>query len=249
MDGYLDLSEDAPKDPTNINLHTLGTMALIIIIIFGSIFILSSLYSNDLKSKSGAEQSLLFGTREFTREIEGEEFKMIAENYYIITGLVVSRDEFGRYPTDKLSPLDITIAWGELMESDYYRSFNFERRERTVKYRYLFFDEMDPLPHEYITNHISNNHLIFSEEKVNEISKEVQVGDVIKIEGYLVQVYKKQDKDTYLIVWPSSTKKWDLREASSRVLYVEDVTILGSLDLPEHVPIESQEIGDLIWKN
>ncbi|MDY6960162.1 MAG: hypothetical protein SVK08_13505 [Halobacteriota archaeon] len=230
MDGYLDLSEDTPVRSFNIDFHTLITILLIVIIISGSIIILSSLYSNDLKSKSGFEESFLLNSREFEREVVGEEFRMISNEYCVITGLVVEKGTFFRYPEDKLSPLGMTIVWEELMEPDHYNSFNLERRGRTVRYSYQISGDLAPLPREYVTSHIINSNLIFSEEKIKEISEDAQVGDVVKIEGYLIQVYQRQGENNYSVVWPSMTKKWDLGMASSRVIYVEDIENLGSID-------------------
>lgn len=240
IDGYLDLTEETPARFFGIDFRNLLTVALLIIIVIGSIFIISSVYSNDLKSKSGFEETFLLKSREFEREIEGEEFRMISDEYCVITGLVVGKETFVRYPEDKLSPLDMTIVWGELMEPDHLNSLYFDRRGRTVRYSYETSEDLAPLPREYVTGHIINSHLVFSEDDVRIISERAQVGDVVRIEGHVVQIYQKQDdEDTYVVFWPSSTKKWDLGIASSRALYVKDVTILGSLDLKNPAELDS----------
>lgn len=242
--GYIDLSERHTKQRSLITFHNLLTIALIVIIIFGSIFIVSSYSSNDPKFICGTDQTLLLKSKEFNRVVDETDYIIVADRFYSVTGLAVAKEEYKRYNLDKLGPIDITIAWGELMEPDYYKHFNFSLKNREMYWESHFSEDIEPLAYEYCKNHICNYHLIFSDDSAKYKAERVRVGDLVTIEGYLVKVYQNRGDGRYNNVWSKTSSP---QNGFCEVIYVEDVIIKGSLDPPETIYVEPHALGDMLW--
>ena len=147
------------------------------------------------------------------------DIKFIAK--YSISGLAVDVQKYFDFEYGKLSPVDVGMSWGFLVDENdrihWYskgtRFLHFETKD--VKwYRSISYDE--------INKHFSNNHLIPCDEKVMKLCKNIKKGDFIKIEGYLVRS-SWQDEKRREYRWNSSTSREDKGDGACEIIYVTSV--------------------------
>lgn len=119
---------------------------------------------------------------------------------YEITGLVVGTYDFSQTSTlNKLCPVDIGMSWGFLADYNDRVSWNSSGN------RFLsFYTEgtwYKELGHSSLTAYFSNNHIIPSNENIKKLVKKVEVGDYIKLEGYLVNAtYPSKKRKFYFLL-------------------------------------------------
>jgi hypothetical protein len=119
---------------------------------------------------------------------------------YVLEGRVVTRREFRNDPTSAVSPLDLGIVWGDLAEPGYAEAIHFRTAPRAVWYRPGPDAVLSPDWEEQITN----NHLIPANQTVNDALMAVEVGQHVRIRGYLVVVTGDGIRP-----WRSSTRRND----------------------------------------
>lgn len=165
-------------------------------------------------------------TGKTTKIINGAnvEIKYVAK--YSIRGRVVDICEYNNNNNieSALSPKDVGISWGFLAKEINHEKLNWS----SYGNRFLFWNCTDG---EWIgqnggVNKIgeywSNNHLIPKDESVEELIDNIKENDFIKIEGYLVNVYCKQNNGSEFF-WNSSTSRKDSGNGACEVIYVTNV--------------------------
>lgn len=119
---------------------------------------------------------------------------------YTLDGRVVTRREFRHDPTSAISPLDLGIVWGDLARPGGTDDMTFRARPRAVAYSA---DAGARLPGGWETQ-VTNNHLIPASRSVHDALMAVAVGDLVRLQGYLVVVTGEG-----LAPWRSSTRRDD----------------------------------------
>ena len=141
--------------------------------------------------------------------------------YYEITGLAVATHNY--LPTkisNKISPYDVGIVWGELYNNDNWRNLKWIETGN----RFLYWQVKDKEWYQEfgtIEGQYSNNHLIPSDDKIKKKIKKIQKGDIVKITGYLVNLSWNDEKGDYN--WYSSTTRSDTGDGACELIYVTDV--------------------------
>jgi hypothetical protein len=162
-------------------------------------------------------------------EIDGFDYTLTPLYYYEISGLLVHKKDYSWlsiYKRNKALPIDLCLIWGDNVESGVYKSkdLKFTQDFRFCRYRWkgnLNFNK----------NEISNNHLLISNEYINEEVKGLNRGDQVKIIGRLVNVTAKNlsDADSYdprYFELNTSTTRTDTGKGACEIIYVEDFEIL-----------------------
>ena len=142
---------------------------------------------------------------------------------YEIEALVVSTKRYyGSSFADKLSPMDVALAWGSAAEYNTACKIKWSQRGRWYYWRCNESSAFDEAGGSYgISTHSSNNHLIPCDSVVKNQIKRIKVGDHIKIKGYLVNVDATKGNNTYW--WYSSTSREDEGDGACEVIYVTEV--------------------------
>lgn len=119
---------------------------------------------------------------------------------YVLEGRVVTRRTFRNDATSAISPLDLGIVWGDLAKPGRTAGIEFRTAPRAVRYR--------PSPDAVLPadweEQITNNHLIPADPSVLEALMAVEVGQRVRLRGYLVAVTGDQ-----IAPWRSSTRRDD----------------------------------------
>ena len=142
---------------------------------------------------------------------------------YDITGMIVSfrhhdnNSRMHRLASDHLNMLDVCVVWGsnttdvDLSKLDFWNGIftcNVKTRDQVA------WDAFD-------MNKLSNNHLISDDERVREDVQEIQVGDQIRVRGYLA-TYDSPGGYTR----GTSTTRTDTGDGACETIYVERFEIV-----------------------
>lgn len=138
---------------------------------------------------------------------------------YVLEGLVVTRREFRNDTVSGISPLDLGITWGDLSEPARAASVSFNTVPRGVTFRPVAGGAA--LPADWETQ-ITNNHLIPANPAVHDALQQIEVGQTVRISGYLVVV-----TGDGISPWRSSTRRDDHSiYGGCEIILVRDVEIL-----------------------
>ncbi len=130
----------------------------------------------------------------------GDGFEARLLHGYVLEGRVVTRREFRNDATSAVSPLDLGIVWGDLAEPGGTDELSFSTGPRVVWTRY----EPDAILPANWDEQVTNNHLIPANQAVNDALMAVEVGQEVRLSGYLVVVTGDGIRP-----WRSSTRRDD----------------------------------------
>lgn len=130
----------------------------------------------------------------------GDGFEARLLNGYVIEGLVVTRREFRYDATSPVSPLDLGIVWGDLAKPGGIDGLEFRTAPRAIWTRPVSGAD---LPANWVEQ-VTNNHLVPADQRVNDALMDVEVGQHVRIRGYLVEI-----TGDGISPWRSSTKRND----------------------------------------
>jgi len=136
--------------------------------------------------------------------------------------LVLARRDYPVTPADTLSavsPLDLAVAWGAAARSDARDAVELTQSDRRYNWRSRKSDA-GIVGVRYFTRYSGNWHMIPATHDVAQALKSIRVGDVLGIEGDLVQV--EFTNGTY---YRSSTSRDDTGDGACEVVRARSVTI------------------------
>jgi hypothetical protein len=116
-----------------------------------------------------------------------------------------------------LSPVDLALGWGPMSDSDVLRHVEITQSNRFYYWRVKHF----PIPRKQIETHSANMHLIPAHERINAALSAVRTGQVVRIEGYLVEA-----RATDGWHWRSSLTREDTGVGACEVVWVEKLSTL-----------------------
>ncbi|MBR0134538.1 hypothetical protein IJM16_04765 [Candidatus Saccharibacteria bacterium] len=146
---------------------------------------------------------------------------------YTVWGLVMNNTSYNSDSLyDKMSPLDIGLAWGEMAENNHLIKWVRGYRHVTASinaYSGMFIRQDD----EKLFKQYSNNHLIFTDPELLKKAQGLQLGDYVKIQGYLVdaEAHKSNEPAIKYNLYTSLTRD-DEGEDSREVILVTKLEIL-----------------------
>ena len=149
------------------------------------------------------------------------DFTLTSGYDYTLAGKVVGRHEFPKTPPDGIIALDLAVANGDLLKNGNLQFFTFTMGDHTLKYSYDV-PVYTGLTGEYIDEHISNNHLVFTDPAREDAVKEAEVGDCLIITGKLVDIRGTSGGQTF--TGKTSTVRNDEYPEGCEVILVESFT-------------------------
>jgi len=133
---------------------------------------------------------------------------------YKISGVLVSKRKYIRGADSRISPYDFALVWGSL--PNILPLLKFEQTYRYCLYKY---NESLPVDLAYLQTHMSNNHLIPSNNNIRRALSTFRKGDLVEIEGFLVNV-------SYNIArrgssnWNTSLVRTDTGDGACEIIYI-----------------------------
>lgn len=116
----------------------------------------------------------------------------------------------------EVSPLDLALGWGPMADREFLASLDVSQRDRWyyVNWRDFAVDARQ------VIEHSANTHILPANPEVAAQLANVSAGDVVRLQGYLVEV-TAEDGWT----WRSSLTRHDTGDGSCEVLWVEAVEV------------------------
>lgn len=111
-----------------------------------------------------------------------------------------------------LSPIDLVLGWGPMSDSGVLSQIRISQSNR---FYYWHVDQF-PIPREAIETHSANMHMIPADDVIEAQLKQVHVGQLVKIEGYLVQANAKDG-----FYWKSSLTRQDTGAGACELVFVK----------------------------
>lgn len=121
---------------------------------------------------------------------------------------------FGREA--QLSPIDYALGWGQMSDEAVLSKINISQGNR---FYFWHVDEF-PIPREAIETQSANMHMIPADGLVEKRLKSVRVGQVVQINGYLVEA---KANDGWR--WKSSLTRNDTGNGACEVLLVQSIEL------------------------
>ena len=113
----------------------------------------------------------------------------------------------------KFSPIDYAVSWGLFAEPEIARHITVNQYDRYLNWK---IDRL-PVPAEQAMQMVSNMHIIPANPKIAKDIQKVKRGDLVRLEGELVEV-KDQD-----LVWTSSLTPTDTGDGACEVFRVSSI--------------------------
>jgi uncharacterized membrane protein len=159
-------------------------------------------------------------------QVGNTEVNMLKKAKYKIIGRVVSTEEHSTDGIDDLlSPRDLALSWGLMSLDRNHKKVEYDSNGREYTYRIAdnsLLDEYGSLRAVFTST--SNNHIIPANDELKKILNEIKVGNVVLIEGYLVNLeWNENDGKHY---WKSSTRRDDTRDHSCELIYTTSIKVV-----------------------
>ena len=135
---------------------------------------------------------------------------------FSLTARVLSRDNYRFDAESDLSPTDLAFGWGRMSDSAVLRYIDISQSGRFYYWRVRTF----PIPEREIEMHSANMHMLPANALVAYELKRVRVGDVVTLDGMLVEADKPGGWR-----WRSSMTRDDTGDGACEVVYVQDLSI------------------------
>ena len=151
----------------------------------------------------------------FYKEYDGITFTLEPVATFSGSFLVVSTRYHYQSPTDKLSPVDLCVIWGELAEPEHREHVHFSIQ--AARWCSISWDSSIGLDEGYVDSHFANIHVIPVNENVLKALKSVKTEQSIHVEGFLVNVYRHEK-----CIWRTSLSRTD---SDCEFLYLTKIVI------------------------
>lgn len=135
---------------------------------------------------------------------------------FTLTARVLARDDYHFDPESDLSPTDLAFGWGRMSDSAVLRHIDISQSGRFYYWRTRSF----PIPEREIETHSANMHMLPANAQVARALKRVRKGDVVTLEGFLVEADKAGGWR-----WRSSLTRNDTGDGACELVYVRQLAI------------------------
>ena len=155
-------------------------------------------------------------------EIETDEGTVTLEPLasFDVSAVVAGWERYRFDASSFLSPVDLTLIWGDLPEEPYKSQVSYGQVTRY----YFWKTPARELDLDYIQSHSSNMHMIPSTRNLRRALLAVDEGDAVRIRGLLVNASTEQG-----FTWKSSTSRKDSGPGACELVWVEEVQIGGKV--------------------
>ncbi len=155
------------------------------------------------------------GGEPFTHEAGGRTFRLVPRASYDVAARVGATERYRSGAAGALIPWDFVLTWGAVTKEPAWSHVSYLQTGRFYNWRCD--DTLDP---SYVASHSANTHLIPADGRIASALSHVRRGDVVRLEGDLVDV---EGPDGF--VWKTSLTRTDTGAGACETLYVRAVTI------------------------
>lgn len=135
---------------------------------------------------------------------------------FALTARVLARDDYRFDAGAGLSPVDLALGWGRMSDSAVLRYVDISQGARFYRWQVRSF----PIPRREIETHSANMHLIPADAGIARTLKRVRAGDVVTLEGWLVDATRGDGW-----AWRTSMTRDDTGAGACELVYVRALDI------------------------
>lgn len=136
---------------------------------------------------------------------------------FTIQARVLSTEHYRFDRGAELSPVDLALGWGPMSDENVLSKLRISQSNRWFHWQTDDF----PIPRREIETNSANMHMIPANEEIEEKLKAIEEGQIVRINGYLVNV---EADDGWR--WSSSLSREDTGAGACELVWVESVSIL-----------------------
>ena len=134
-----------------------------------------------------------------------------------IRARVLSAEPYYLHREGDLSPLDLALGWGVMSDTAVLDHIAISQGSRWYRTKYKL---PAPIPDQQIISNSSNMHMIPAGPDIDRSLKELRIGDIILLKGFLVDV----DHDSGWR-WRTSMRRTDTGGGACEIVFVESLRV------------------------
>lgn len=138
---------------------------------------------------------------------------------FSLTARVLSRADYSWDRAAALSPTDFAFGWGPMSDSSVLAGLKIWQSGRW--YYYQWNTPQPPIPLPEIIHTSANMHMIPADSTVRAQIKRVRVGDIVHLQGELIEARGKDGS-----IWRSSMSRDDTGDGACEVVYVRSLVVM-----------------------
>ncbi len=144
-------------------------------------------------------------------------FKIVPKAKINMEVRVLSRKDYYFDTFTELTPTDVVFGWGPMSDERNLKKLMVRQSERSFHWEMT----KPPIKQQEMWRNAANMHLIPSNGIIEEKVMDLRKGNIVKIEGYLVNAESKQGWEL-----KTSLSRKDLGSDASELLWINNMTIL-----------------------
>lgn len=164
-----------------------------------------------LASNEPQQGSPISGSAE---SINGYQITQLAS--FNIQARVLSAEHYHFDREADLAPVDLALGWGRMSDEAVLSQIQISQSNRF----YFWHVDQFPIPRVEIETHSANMHMVPADDHVKKILKSVRAGQVVKIEGYLIEAHGTDGWH-----WKSSLTRDDTGNGACELVLVKSIRL------------------------
>jgi hypothetical protein len=146
--------------------------------------------------------------------LDNDDYTITAIASYDIKARVLSKKSYD----DDIVPEDLALGWRNMSSNELLDTLTITQSDRF----YFWHANQDNFPRHDIETQSANTHLVYRDKSIAKKIKEIKIGNVVHITGYLVNI---KDKKKFLY-WNTSLTRDDIGKGACELLYITDIKII-----------------------
>ena len=148
---------------------------------------------------------------------EFNDYQLTKKARFEIRARVLSSEPYYFRRESDLSPLDLALGWGVMSDQGLLDQLDVSQSSRWYRWRYA---QAIPVSNQQIIASSSNMHMIPARPSVERSLKKLREGDIVLLQGYLVDVDHESGWR-----WRTSMSRKDTGAGACEIVYVEHVAV------------------------
>ncbi len=205
-------------------------------LVLGIVIVIAAVISVYFVYKGGSRRAIPGLSEPVQTQAQGQ-VKKVVNGYnvditflysYSVDALVVhTKDYSGSGIGDKLSPLDLGLAWGDVAATNKSVDYHWSQSGRWIYWHVDSYADIAVVGStENVNRQCSNNHIIPASSSVKDTVEKIRRGDRVRLEGYLVNI-DAVNPDGAWFEWHTSTSREDTGDGACEVFYVTKAEIVA----------------------
>lgn len=158
----------------------------------------------------------------FTLDVKGYKWTVTPKAEFRIAGRVLRTERYRMEWQSTLSPIDLALGWGKLSSAEADRWVSWSQSGRWYFYEWK---AGSPYQGNFIKEHSANVHVIPATENLKVAVTRLHTGEVVLLEGLLVNIDGNQESNNYW--WHTSLSRSDSGDGSCELLYLQRLVFDG----------------------